>query len=517
MRGFDDVLKEGFERHSHAVEASGGVRSERARAMVEAIRHRRVVRAVAGGGATVLAVGALALGAINLPSLRSDPGSVNPLPTTDPVPTVGAYSWCDLGTYPLPNPEAYTEYYGYEGRVYADYETMEFVYVAPGGSPEVLQPDADGAYIAKGPGGERLYAYTPDEEFPTTWTHMAFDYWGGGAASGNPYLEAPEGPGLAYEWTTVVPEDVPAGVSVSLLAQAHVASLGFGGTGLAKSAVPEGAVVETVVRWTDGREQVVKIPWDGVGAYVRDYTGIATISTRVSDLPDGGVFEITSTYDPTKTWAAACGPVPISPPSPTPEVPEFHYGPYFEGPEAAVFACSAPLPPALENAILATVETGVGEVYWTDQALYVDFGTGGVTITTTHDLWPVSGDDWAPGYPGWGSSWSNEDDGSHIGAVTFDALAWVGSDGTIIGREEAIKDTSVVSASGGGYDSGIVSPASGGRETLVAVRGNLATRGIPCDGVDPAALVDATIMFVQGVGPDSEHMTWSWTRIWPTE
>ncbi|MBN2176059.1 MAG: hypothetical protein JW722_00180 [Demequinaceae bacterium] len=432
-------------------------------------------------------------------------------PSPIPTPVVGAYPWCDLSTYPAPNPEAYGEYYPYLGRVYEDYKEILFVYVAPDGSHEVIEPDADGTYVVTTFDGQQFPLYNPEYPDINTWTHIALDFFGDGGASGNPYLESPYGPGLAYEWTTVVPDEVPAGVSVRTLSEVHGLSIGFGGTGLTKSAVPNGAVVQTVVRWTDGREQVVDIGWDESGASVRDYTDIASISLRVSNLPDGEVFEITSYYDPTKTWAAACGPLPIEPREPEPDVSEMHYGPYLEGPEAEVFQCLTPLPSALEDAIPATVEPGVGEEYASEHALYFDYGTGGVKITSTIDLTTVTGDR-PPMYPGWSSSWSAEDDGSHVGATVFHALAWVNEDGVIIGRETAERDESPVVVPSH-YSSGLWMGARNGHETFIEVQGYLAERGLPCDGVDSEGLEEASIVFIQGFGPSADQMTWSWTRL----
>jgi hypothetical protein len=510
MRGFEDVLKDGFEQHARAVAAKGGVDEKRARTMLVAIRHRRVLNTTVAASATVIVAGALAAGAVKLTSTRPEPGgTVNPVPT----PTTYAYPWCDLSTYPAVNTAALGDY-GYEGRIYSDYNTNVNVYVAPDGTHHVLEPDADGYYTAVAPDGSPITALRSDEVVPRSGGGIALDFYGQGAAGGTYYLDPTSGPGLAYEWTTVVPDDVPQGVSTRLLSQVHSLSLGFGGSGLSRSAVPAGSVVQSVIRWTDGREQVVDIGWDSPGASLSDYTGIESISLRVSNLPDGQTFEITSTYDPTMTWAAACGTDSLAAPSPTPSMPAFNYGAYFEGPEAAVFSCLAPIPPELENAIPTTVETGVGEEYWTEQGLYLDYGTGGAKITSVLGVWTMTGDS-EPAYPGWRTAGTIDVDGLQRGSIGFDALAWIDASGRIIGREVAEPDVSqvLIPESDTEVDLGEVD----GQDTVTAVRGNLASRGVSCDGIDASALANATVVYIQGAGPDAEHMTWSWTRIWPTE
>jgi hypothetical protein len=508
MRGFEDVLKEGFERHARAVAAKGGVDKQRARTMVGAIRHRRIVNTTMTAGATAVIAGALAVSTVKLVSTHPQPGTVNPLPT----PTTYAYPWCDLSTYPAVNIAALGDY-GYEGRIYSDYNANVNVYVAPDGTHQVLEPDADGYYTALAPDGWPITAMESFEVASVRGGGIALDFYGNGNAGGTYYLDPTSGPRLGYEWTTVVPDDVPPGVSTRLLSQVHALSLGFGGIGLTKSAVPAGAVVQSVIRWTDGREQVVDIGWDSPGVSLLDYAGIGSISLRVSNLPDGQTFEITSTYDPTLTWAAACGGGSIEPPSPTPSTSTFHYGPYFEGPEAAVFSCLAPIPPELEDAIPTTVETGVGEEFWPEQSMYLDYGTGGVKITSVRGVWTMTGDP-DPTYPGWATNSTTDSNRIERGSMGFNALAWIDASGRIIGREVVEPVSQVIIPES---DTEVNLGEVDGHQTVTAVRGNLASRGIPCDGIDASALATATIVYVQGAGPDAEHMAWSWTSIWPTE
>ncbi len=113
MNGFDEVVAAGFDARVQAITEAGGVPRKRARSVVTAIRRRRAVRAGTVTGASVLAVGALALAAVNLgPSHTVAPAAF-------PVPTSGAFPWCDLTSYPAVNTAALGGY-PYEGRIYVN-------------------------------------------------------------------------------------------------------------------------------------------------------------------------------------------------------------------------------------------------------------------------------------------------------------------------------------------------------------------------------------------------------------
>src|SRR5690606_7135635 len=116
---------------------------------------------------------------------------------------------------PVPNIEAFGAA-RYVGRVYADYDTLEFRYSALDGTVTELEEDAMGVVWVEPDGGNRMTVWSPDEEAiahlnPTR--HVALDIMGDGSAGGRPYLQSDYGPGLGYEWTTVMTEDVPRGVN----------------------------------------------------------------------------------------------------------------------------------------------------------------------------------------------------------------------------------------------------------------------------------------------------------------
>ncbi len=366
---------------------------------------------------------------------------------------------------------------------------------------------------------------------------FASDGSGGGlayfVAPGEPAFVAPAGPGLLYEWTTTTSGDAPPGVDAPTILALQLQAIGFSAAYGETSAAPSGATIEEVLRWGDGRERITPIaPPQASSTRVatEDLAGLASVSIRVAGLPDGATYEVTSTYDPSKTWAAVCGTqLDFSSPAPAPE--PFHWGPYFEGPETAEFRCLAVLPREDEDVIPVSVQTGVGAfattVEWgpaslpaeaRQNAIDGDFGSGGVLIEVTSDLFEGSGTpEFAPVYPGWTMNGSGSD-GNWTAATTFGGLAWIDDAGRIIGREVMV-DQGVQEPSAAGTRPAIRQLADlgtvDGRDRALFLRDNIATAGVPCDGVDPAALASASVVWIQGAGPDADHMTWSWTRVWP--
>jgi hypothetical protein len=540
MNGFDEVVREGFDARLEAITEAGGVPRKRARSVLHAIRLRRAVRAGTATGASILTVAAIAVGAMALrPAGPVSPGVAVSPPSADPLPTSGPYSWCDLASYPAVNPGALANF-PYEGRIYQDTVAGTYTYVGPDGSHTTIEPGADGSLMARTPDGHTVSAFAPQAGV-RDWRYMALDYDDSGNAGARPYWLVPGdpywggrpsdvGPGLLYEWTTTVPAIAPAGVSEHILLGIELMSIGSGLGAFDASAIlaPEGATVDQVVTRTDGTTVVTPITVDALPGPIADPTGVASVSVRVTGLPDGGVYEITSTYDPSKTWTAACGNWPSSA-VPAPVVPKVNWGPYFLGPEQAEFQCLATLPTRDKDVISVSAETGVGPfsttVDWgrkTDpadlrqQVIEGDYGTGGAAISVTLDLSPVplTPPDALPGYPGWDITWESRDGVTAVGGILFGGLAWVDADGTIIGREVATEAAQHNLADGASFDSYANLGTIDGRDKIVTVRKNLATAGVPCDGVDPAALAAATVVWVQGVGPDPDRMTWSWTRVW---
>jgi hypothetical protein len=533
MRTFKDVLDDGFEEHARALPAGGGFSGDRSRSVLRSIHRRRAARAGAATGVSLLTVAAVSVGAMALrPNHDAAPvgppsPSVSAGPFEFPTPPAGAPAWCDLSTYPAVNPEALGAL-RYEGRIYADYSRNVFVYVAPDGSHQTFEPDAVGdASVLPPDGGSAISIYVP----PATpsWRFAVLDYSQG--AGGGRNLSNGGDPGLLYEWTTSVPDVIPAGVDINNLSQQLAITIGIGGTEFNPYAFPDGAIVEQVFRWTDGHTRVEQLTGDtGPGAELADYAGLASVSVRVRNLPGGEEFEITSTYDPTKTWAAACVAGGSASSSTRPTITPTST-PYLEGPESAVFRCNAPLPKRAEEALTttATLESGEHRVGYAglasdfdENGFTFDFGSQGVLVASNYELSRSVVDfEYKQQLPGWGSAWGNIDqtpapDGSTSGngVVTFTALAWVDAKGVIVGREVVATDPDGLYL-GSGSKEAMGGPEVGGWAKMSYVVANVDTLGVPCDGVDPGALDSASLVWLEGAGPDADHMTWSWTRVSP--
>ncbi len=500
MSTFKHILEDGFEAHARALPAGGGLPGERSRSMLRSIHRRRRTRAAATAGGSVLAVGAVAVGAMNLrPAGEAGPQNF-------PTPPPGAPGWCDLNSYPQVNPDALGAS-PYDGRVYADYVQGVFVYVARDGSHQTLKPDADGDVAAVLSDGATTFSVP--FEIPNL-TYVAWDIDSGSGAGGD-FIDGVRDPHLLYEWTTTVPETIPVGVDAADLSQVLVSSLGFSGSGFRPSSVPKGAVVETVFRWTDGHERTVKVIPDSFGGLLRDYAGIASVSVRVSDLPDGATFEITSTYDPSKTWAAACT---TGVPTPTPTSAAPVATPYLEGPEAAVFQCLAPLPAAAEDAVPTTIDVRSGVTWVSGIDVTADFGPRGIVVTSRGEIYEISPDLIEPTAPGWRPDFgSTEPDGPLRGALFFATLVWVDPDGVIVGRQVSVPDPDGLLDIGGMM--GTIGGAASGQHQFSYLLGYVDSLGVPCGGVDPGTLASASLVWIEGYGPDPDHMTWSWTRVPP--
>jgi hypothetical protein len=531
MSNFDELVRAVYGAHVQDITEAGGVPRKRARSVVTAIRRRRAVRASIATGVSVLTVAGVAVGAMALrPAEDAAPvGPPSPseslAPFEFPTPPPGAPAWCDLSAYPAVNPEALGAM-RYDGRVYADYVRNVFVYVAPDGSHQVLAPDSSGEVSVEPPdGGSTIYLPTG---IPSL-TFVAWDISGNGGGGTDPRDSG--FPRLAYEWTTTVPDTIPAGVDVNNLSQQLGIIIGLGGEGFNPYAYPAGAVVQSVIRWTDGHERVEPLSAAGPGPSLQDYAGLASVSVRVSNLPGGQTFEITSTYDPTKTWSAACVPGG-SAPSSTRTIVTPTSTPYLEGPESAVFQCLAPLP-AKAKEVLPTTATLVSGEQWVSytglapesdmNGSTFDFGSRGVVVTSDYKLSRSVVDfEYKQELPGWDSQWGNVDqtpspDGSTSGngVVTFTALAWVDGDGVIIGREVVTTDPDGLYA-GSGLRDGMLGPEVDGRMKVSYVVPNVDTLGVACTGANPAALASASLVWLEGAGPDLDHMTWSWTRVVPS-
>lgn len=295
MRELHDVLNEGYASHSQAIDVRALEARVAARATKTA-RHRRAWRTAGAGAAGGVAVATVGLAAFAAPvHLRVSPAGSNPP------------GWCDLSTHPTPNVEAFGPA-RYLGRLYIDYDTGRAVWAGVDGVHEEVEPDSNGTITLELPGTEVVKDLRgAAAELPAR--QVAEDVFGNGTSAGSAYLEDPEGPHLGYEWTTVAPDSAPPSINVPMLAELHLAGIGLGGTALTPEIAGPDAVVEQVVTWTDGSTRTERIALEGMGSSLPYFNGVASVATKVS-LPDGTTYTISSAYEPSKTFAAACGRVP---------------------------------------------------------------------------------------------------------------------------------------------------------------------------------------------------------------
>jgi hypothetical protein len=520
MRELRDVLNEGFAAHSGALAEVGIVDALTVRALASA-RRRRAWRAVAVGGVSVAAVSALAVAAMALPG-SSDPHPVAPASFAFATPVPGAPAWCDLSTYPLPNLAAWGPA-RFLDRIYANYDTGEYVYVGRDGSHTVLEPSADGT-VSGTVDGRTVYVTGTGPDGPNAaefgWSRMAFDE--GVSGGGGTKLGGGADPLLGYEWTTVAEQPVPAEINLALLAEVHTMSIGTMGTGLEPEVAGADAVVETVARYADGTEEVSRIHRGEPGASIKDYTGLLSVSTRVT-LPSGQVYEITSTYDPSMTYAAAClgqGTASAAPatsrPIPTAgtgTAEAFHYGPYLTGPELALFQCSAALPEGLD-AKTASAKFLTGSQYDPEVGMEVDFGDGGYAVHTADHVF-ASPNPTTPSFPGWGGqSGTNGIDPATYGAVTYDALVWVDGGDHIVARQSEADPALDTARLEGAGNSGSVAYGNlvDGTQGRTWWTGPVKGTAVACDGVDQTTVDAATPVVIHGYGHDTAAMTWEIIR-----
>ncbi|GIG54880.1 hypothetical protein [Demequina activiva] len=507
MRELRDVLHEAFTGHARAL-GDSGVEVAPASALGD-IRRRRARRSAVAVGGAAAACGAIAFAAVAVPAMGGDGSSVAAPNDAEgvPVPAAGAPQWCHVDGYPAPNPEAFGPA-EYGGRAYADYGAGQFLFVAPDGSVEQMRRNADGDYEATGAAG--ITISVPGEDGPgMPYVHYAFDFFGGGGGGG-PYLASPAGPQLGYEWTTEAPDDAPRWVDPVALMQVHSATLGYSGMGLSGAVAGADAVVESVLRYDDGDEQVSEIGFGEPGAAIRDFDGLVSASIRATS-PEGETYEITSHYDASQTYEAACGvALPLleedSQDGSVPEPVGFEAGAYLEGPESDTFQCLAPVPEAL-IAQPSRVEHKMGSYYEvTEAGIEFDFGDGGYIVGAPEETYPgVEAQLYQ--YSGWSSS-SFEIGGAVEGNVVYEALIWVDDDGTIIARQQHYTEEDPGLMFGPGQDDLLPLPGSLDGEHLWYI-GDVSDLALACEGIQPAQIEDAELGMIFGHGPSESEMAWS--------
>ncbi|MFW2512892.1 hypothetical protein ACNI3K_03860 [Demequina sp. SO4-13] len=506
MRELRDVIHEAYARHARAL-GDGGADSASVTALDD-IRRRRTRRSAVAIGGAAAASGAIAFAAIAMPATLDDGATV-----AAPAPGSGAPAWCYLEDYPAPNPEAFGPA-GFEGRVYADYEDESFVFVSPEGEVQRMERNDDGIYEALKSDGRTVTLMGEDGPGVASYAHLAIDYFDNGGAGGAAYLTDPEGPRLGYEWTTVAPNDAPSWVDPQLLMEVHTGTLGFSATGLEPAVAGADAVVESVIRYDDGTEEVVRIGRGEPGPGIRGYDGLQSASIRAT-LPGGESYEITSHYDASQTYEQACGvSVPIladdtredDDSGPVSEPGNYVAGPYLEGPESSTFQCLAPVPDEL-IAEPTRLERQTGKYYDRDEAgIEFDFGEGGYVLGAPEKYF--EGVEWQGRmHSGWTST-SFERSGQIEGNVVYEALIWVDEDGVIVAHQQHYTPEDEGLTFGPGQDDLYPIPGSQNGDRLWYI-GDTSDLALPCEGVDPSEVEDAEVGLIWGYGPSADDMRWS--------
>ena len=257
------------------------------------------------------------------------------------------------------------------------------------------------------------------------------------------------------------------------------------------------------------------------GSRLVAYGGMLSVALRMSGLPDGETFTVTSAYGNPDTALAACvvpwstpsaSAAPTGAPSGTPSSePGVSQGPGPEplsGPESSVFACGMPLLADLEGnfGLDVTWESGVRSYSFVSGSseFLADFGAGGVAIDGSLARGAAPGD--KPNYPGW--AWSHTDTES---LAVFDAVVAV-QDGLIVG---------VVPADETGADG--VTPedtynflgeeTAGAPTSLLLTASDVDARMHVCAGMDASRLEVAQTVVLLGTGAAGGPYQFAWTSV----
>jgi len=303
MTQINDMFNEGFRSHADAVARSGGLGRDFERGAVKSIRRRRTTRAAGYGAGSALAIGAVGVAAWVIPGQRQG--------TVAPAGTQG----CEINPY-LPRNQAAIAVPSNLLRTYIDLrpesEDKKVIVVYPGGDYVEVEANDDGAFVLDNANGgfevlnlEPLYP----GEYDSAW--VMDELAGGGETRArwdgtSPYLSG-------YGWTTVVPDEVPAGIDLNSLSATFDTSMS-GGTGYWPGAVPEGAVTDVIMTSEDGVE-TTRLHDGDASPSVEAVQGASRVEMRVSGLPDGGTFSIVSTFDANDIPEPTCLPGAVNPTS----------------------------------------------------------------------------------------------------------------------------------------------------------------------------------------------------------
>lgn len=515
MSELSDALRRAHGEHQAVLTTPGTGRA------VGSIRRRRAWGAGGTVVAATVAIGAVAAGAVAaLGADEQQPAALE--------------SMCNLDSYPLPRVEALagSQYYG---RAYLDLETETGVYHRANGDIVDIVRDSDQEEPRRW--ADLGYEESPiqtwvhdDEDLPVTafrdlwledWLdadtglraeHIVVDI----QAGMNPQVVA-DPTELWWEWTTDVPDEAPAGLSVGLAGLVHDGFLRQYAYGVALGEVDHDTHVSRIVEREDGSVTREPLLLNGPVEEIDDLSDVVRVTTRIA-IPGEEPYEIVSTRAAAASYDAVCGentsewqPVRYAS-EPRAWDEDYSWDAFLSGPEAAVFQCGAALDPALELQ-LDEVRRTEGIVWEQSESRQRDYGSGAMIATFT-----VPGRDFADfeqsdaTSPGWDAIYTAEtsSDGGEQGANRFQTVVWVDDQHRIVGT---LDETQIAGQAGRivGYEPASLWGGDGpdGRVSGYAVLYDDAPV-IPCGDADPERLADATPVILYGEGATTDTMTWMW-------
>ena len=506
MTGLGDALNEAFE-----ADAGRQVSLDASR-IIGAIRRRRAARSAGMGTAAAVGIGAVGAVWWLVPGGRL--GS-----TVQP----GASVSCNATDFYLPpNPESLGDFQ-LRFRAYIDLRANAphrgVVAVTPDGAVTQVEANEAGDYVFDGTVVAARESAQSIVQEPMVIDFDA-DSGAGEAWDGvTPFVKD-------YEWTTVVPSDVPEGVDTEALSSVLRPLTGIGGLSYSATAVPAGANTDAIVTTTIGTTEYPLADGDSLPTLA--FTeNVVSVALRVR-LAEGGTFTVTTTHHEVDPDLLACGPGPTATsagtpsPAPTETLPGSSPEPTvsastvpavtaaLQGPEAAVFACGAPLSEELEGTLGLDVRWQSGSVPATLPGLDpFEFGDGGVLVTGELEK-ALSADKSSPGM-GWARAWNaSGQEVLGVGLFTWVAAA---KDGEIVG----------VAAANPGDERGRWPQDSVGIADTGSITGTVysalvepAERLVPCDGFDAEDLEDSEMVLLLGAGLDDDSYQFAWTPIEPS-
>jgi len=468
---------------------------------IGAVRRRRVAYAAGTGTAAAVAVGAVAFGAVNLPSAwNQSPATQGVVCTDDP--------------FGLANSKAFGAL-EYKGRSFIDPANDVYLFIHADGTREELVQDPDGAYTAI-IDGEPEMVWVGDWPRPAGLTHSDWVRDSNGLQGlGYAVFPGADAARDTWPWTMDVPVDAPEGLDLDRVSWVLLGAAVGVGQQFTAGDVPLGATVELIARG-DGTDVTLPLGPGESGPGADQFGDAAkSIELRVT-MDDGSTYTATAHHDPDARAPQLCVmPTPSATAEPSPDATEptpepqasAAPGVVFTGPESVAVQCGAPLRPDDEGTLGFDIEwvTGERELKRVPEAVVYDtydFGEGGILAGA------VVEDRLSEEQPmlarNWQGVWNAEGDKVR-GVSVFSSPLWL-VDGVVVGY---------------GLDGGLegdsrtthFNPIGDEATHVWLMYGDVDTERVPCDGVDASALDGAELVFLVGTGPVAGPYEFGWTRI----